>query len=179
MSPTGNRCPIPAASPPGVEPGQRASEARADNPVGRREGALEKSRTSRAGLEDRRPVHRHRGHWLKMKRSGWRESDSPGTVWKTGRSPRAHPRSSRNGPGEWSRRRESNPPDPPYHGGALPREQRRHTVRSVGIEPTPPRFRRGASTRSASSAMAEPPSGVEPPCTRLRDGCPPTRATTA
>ena len=83
-----------------------------------------------------------------------------------------HTRAPPGEPGERSRRQESNLPCPPYHGGALPREQRRPVekpvpkdgglaVCSVGVEPTPLRFQRSATTGSASSTRRDTDGAAE------------------
>lgn len=165
------------------------NELRTLVPTIRSDGEKRWQTTARRLRDARRPAF--------LKRSGWRESNPPGTAWKAGRSPRAHPRSSRTGgrmepstgvePAKsslpWRRpptraataigtRAEVSPAGfEPATSGLGHRRQspwterwmrndrrwrdrrtNEQTVRSVGIEPTPPRFRRGASTRSASSA---------------------------
>jgi hypothetical protein len=92
-------------------------------------GALERIRTPGAGLEDRPPVHRRRGQICDHEDNETeRMAESRTRLARLGRpaARHEHTRAPPERAGEWSRRRESNPPEPPYHGGALPREQRRH-----------------------------------------------------
>lgn len=117
------------------------NELRTLVPTIRSDGEKRWQTTARRRRDARRPAF--------LKRSGWRESNPPGTAWKAGRSPRAHPRSSRTG----GRMEPSTGVEPA--SSSLPRRRpptRAATAIRIGVEVSPA----GLERRCQSRWLAEP-----------------------